>query len=101
MRRLRPHRGPASWGSSAPPSNNNREDLPRPLSQGPGCSDRPSQPIHPLTKPTTESDGAKELAAHFNGSNNRADGLTRQRAPLTIGSPVHLPKSIFDPPRAT
>ena len=88
-------------GNAMPlPANHEREDLPRPPCHGPGCSNRPSQPIPPLTAPVAESGGAKELAARANTNDDRADGLSRHRIPRTIGSPIHLPTPIFDPPRA-
>ena len=88
-------------GEAAPfPANHKREDLPRPPCHGPECSNRPSQPSPPLTAPVPESGGAKELAARSNANDDWADGQSRHRIPRTIGSPVHLPLPIFDPPRA-
>jgi hypothetical protein len=82
------------------PANHDREDLPHPPCHGPGCSNRPYETIPPLTAPVTESGGVKELAARSNPNDDRPDGSSRHRTPHTIGSPVHLPPPIFDPPRA-
>jgi hypothetical protein len=87
-------------GEAAPaPANHDRDDLPRPC-HGPGCSNRPSQPAPPLTAPVTDSAGAKELAARSAAVDDPADGAAHNRAPRSIGSPVHVPSAILDPPRA-
>ncbi|MBX9625518.1 MAG: hypothetical protein K2X82_17055 [Gemmataceae bacterium] len=85
--------------ATAPPDGHALDDLPRPPCHGPGCSERPTPTAPPLTAPVNESAGAKELAARP-GADDRADGSPRHRVPRSIGSPVHFPTAIFDPPRA-
>lgn len=80
-------------------ADHDRVSLPGQPCHGPGCSNRPSQPVAPLTVPVTESGGAKELAAR-SAAADRPDCSSRHPIPHTIGSPVHLPTAIFDPPRA-
>jgi hypothetical protein len=66
---------------------------------GPHCSQKPATPAIPLTLPTTESEGAKTIAALAAAD---GDGVSRgqvivQRAVLL---PDPIPTSIFHPPRS-
>jgi hypothetical protein len=82
------------------PTDHDRGELPRSPCHGPGCSNRPAQPVAPVTAPVAEPDGAKQPAARSHADDDRTDGSSRHRIPHTIGSPVHLPTAILDPPRA-
>ena len=76
------------------------DDHPGPPCHGPGCSNLPTRTVPPLTAPVSESGGAKQPAARSSDDEDHTDILSRHPIPPVIGSPVHLPSPIFDPPRA-
>ena len=80
------------------PTYLDRERLPRIPCHGPGCSNRPSQSLPPLTVPVTNG-GVKEVADHYGTGDNPSDSSTRHRVPRTIGLPIHFSTPVFDPPR--
>jgi len=81
------------------PAPHDRDGLPRPPCHGPNCSNHSPEPVPPFTAPVVESLGAKGLVARSH-ADDRAGGSSAHSIPRSIGSPVHLPSAIFDPPRA-
>ena len=75
------------------------DDFPGPPCHGPGCSNLPTRTVPPLTAPVSESGGAKQPVVRSTADEDHTDGLSRHPIPPEVGSPVHVPSPIFDPPR--
>ena len=77
-----------------------QQNTPRPPCDGPSCSGKSGTPVAPLSAPVTDPGASKQWAAR-GGAEADGGGGTRWSAPISSdSSPIHVPGSIFHPPRA-
>ncbi len=86
--------------STAPGESPGNPESPRVPCHGPGCSKSPTDSIPPITAPIGGEADPKNPPATLGGAGPGDGGVSRERDFTSNERAVHLPTTIFHPPRA-